>query len=117
MDICQRMFPDSVFPQRIAPLCNNSVKVYEERERERRPTQRFNRSHSANALSASPRATVVNSSPPRRRSAPNFRLKILLTAGTKAEPPVKKTLSTSPGSTWHLSSSLSTQFSILLIAG
>jgi hypothetical protein len=46
------------------------------------------------AFSAKPRATDVNSLPPRIRFSPNRLSKILLTAGTNEEPPVRKTIST-----------------------
>ena len=47
------------------------------------------------ALSAKPRATDVNSLPPRIRFSPNRLSKIFLTAGTNDEPSVRKTISTS----------------------
>src|ERR1019366_8280252 len=47
------------------------------------------------ALSAKPRATDVNSFPPRIRFFPNRVSKIFLTAGTNEEPPVRKTILTS----------------------
>src|SRR5580658_9306562 len=49
------------------------------------------------AFSAKPRATEVNSLPPRIRFSPNRVSKIFLTAGTNEEPPVRKTISTSSG--------------------
>ena len=58
----------------------------------RRPDRRYAR----RARSASPVATVVSSSPPRSRSAPKRSAKSRRTAGTNAEPPVRKTVSTSP---------------------
>src|SRR4029077_7797783 len=51
------------------------------------------------AFSAKPRATDVNSLPPRIRFSLNRLSKILLTAGTNEEPPVRKTMSTSLGRT------------------
>src|SRR5580704_5689757 len=53
----------------------------------------------AGAFRAKPRATEVNSFPPRIRFFPNRVSKILLTAGTNEEPPVRKTMSTSLGRT------------------
>jgi hypothetical protein len=50
-------------------------------------------------LSANPLATDVNSFPARIRSAPKRVSKILLTAGTNDEPPVRKTISMSLGFT------------------
>ena len=49
----------------------------------------------SNARSANPLATVVSSSPPRRRFSPNRSAKICRTAGTNEDPPVRNTLSTS----------------------
>src|ERR1700728_2094835 len=51
------------------------------------------------AFNAKPRATEVNSFPPRIRCFPNRVSKIPLTAGTNEEPPVKKTISTFLGET------------------
>src|SRR5262245_20302404 len=62
----------------------------------------------SNARSANPFATVVSSSPPRRRPAPNRCSNRCLTAGTNDDPPVRKTLSTSLGITPQQSSSRST---------
>src|ERR1700686_4451353 len=51
------------------------------------------------AFSARPRATDVNSFPPRIRFSPNRASKIFLTARTNEEPPVRNTISTSFGCT------------------
>src|SRR6185295_11213490 len=64
------------------------------------------------ARNARPRATEVNSPPERTRAAPNRASKIRRTAGTKEEPPVRNTLSTSGGLTAVVCSRESTQRSI-----
>jgi hypothetical protein len=72
--------------------------------------------HSRNsiAFSAKPRATEVNSFPPRIRSFPNRVSKILLTAGTNEEPSVRKTISTSFGKLVTSSGFLQGEVSIVI---
>src|ERR1039458_4535012 len=64
------------------------------------------------AFSAKPRATDVNSFPPRIRFFPNRVSKIFLTASTNEEPPVRKTILTSLGRTPEESRRESTQRAI-----